>query len=590
MTKPNTPQAISLASDCDNQALTGTRGWGKDQDEFFLITRKAYECPGRRILFARTTDQALRAPWTAFQTYLTDAGIPHNANEHNREINLYDATVVFGPLPSEQYFNTTWRGSSFVMIVLSEFSSGDASLQLKLISCLRDTKFRTSLVIDGNALGPSAFLLDKWFIRRAQKLPLGTSFVVPELGGMEFVNFHFSYKDNEFIDPVQYRKVLAAACGGEGTLQFQREEGGIYGLAEGSLFAYDDRARVAMPSDIDWSEWPDWHIVLAIDHGSSSPFAAVFLAEALKGMTLAPDNTLYPMGSRIAISAVTSALKDSGWLKCNPHTVSMCAQLILEEWAYLSSGQLPRVAVIDSQVAQFHGAEGGALLKEWQSYIPALKPVVKSPVANGCAQIATLLGNAQLWQQDFQASKLGSLLATSQQFTRPVGSLRQQAGLYIDTRRAEYLDHILGNVEAHPQDGDRPSPRSRGLLHGLDALRYGLAPKGLTRSFLKHSRRTQPTSESKAMSVRDVYVGPSGSAIPKAVLRPATEQQIQSFEQRHMGFNRKQLEPGFEYPPLPSPDLPSPLNAVPNAPDTSNQINPRQVVRAPFPNVVIKRS
>src|SRR5258705_13088560 len=118
--------------------------------------------PWPPILFSRLTDQALRGPWTAFQQFLRDSSIAFTPNEANREIKVYDAVVVFGPNPTEAYFNATWRGASFVMVVLSEFSSADSGLQLKLLSCLRDTQHATSLVIDGNALGPSAYLLNKW--------------------------------------------------------------------------------------------------------------------------------------------------------------------------------------------------------------------------------------------------------------------------------------------------------------------------------------------------------------------------------------------------------------------------------------------
>jgi hypothetical protein len=535
--QPNTPQAIALASPVENAILTGTRGWGKDFLEYFMMARKAAACAGRRILFSRLTDQALRGPWTAFQQFLRDSGIPYTANEANREIKLYDCTVVFGPNPTEAYYNATWRGSSFVMIVLSEFSSADAQQQLKLVSCLRDAQYPTSLVIDGNALGPSAFLLNKWAILRAADLPLGTPFVIPELGNMEFVNFHCSYRDNEYIDPIKYRAILAASCGGEDTLQFRRENDGIYGLAEGSLYVYDDRARVCMPTGVDWNDYPEFHVVLAIDHGSTSPFAGVFLAEATRDC-IGPDGFPYPMGSRIVISAVTSALKESGWVKANPHTIAMCANIVLEEWQYLSSGPLPKLAVIDSQVAQFHGAEGGALLKEWQSYIPTLKPVVKSPVANGCAQIIELLAGSDLAQQDYRPSAFACLGVKT--MVQTLGCPRVHAGLYVDTRRAEYLDHILGNLDAHT-DGERPGPRSRGLLHGHDALRYALAPRGSSTTFSRHTKRTKPTTQSETYDIDSKRYGPSG----RGGLPPMSSTQLDLAEVRNGGFKREQLKNGY---------------------------------------------
>src|SRR5258705_5136440 len=113
MIQPNTLQSIALAYPGENFILTGSRGWGKDHLEFFLMARKAHACPGRRILFSRLTDQALRGPWTAFQQFLRDSSIAFTPNEANREIKVYDAVVVLGPSPTESYFTPTWRGPSF---------------------------------------------------------------------------------------------------------------------------------------------------------------------------------------------------------------------------------------------------------------------------------------------------------------------------------------------------------------------------------------------------------------------------------------------------------------------------------------------
>jgi len=428
----------------------GGAGAGRTNGAFALAFRYLQRFPRARALYVRQIYNALKPAYDEAIVMAQRLHIRVKENRTELTLTLPNGSVLeMGPLEDAAYFRSRYLGQSFQFLILDELATWvDLTLPLMLFARLRHTSYPTRAVLLSNP-GPSGHVLHKQLI--AQRTP-GVPYRSDFLGGKETVVLLSTARDNEFLNLHDYWANLRAASPSEA--HFQRMAAGNFQAVESSLHVITAAHAVVWPR-FDPRAYPAWKFEVGYDHGSVSPFAAVWAAKAQRD-ALGPDGTEYPAGSYVAFWESTSADPASAYTKAIATvTVEDIAHALRADAELLGFARVPPLKA-DDAVSQRTGTN--PVLSEFKKFGIDMRPAGKGRVKNSIARINALLRNAAP----------ATPTAATPLFRG--AAYRLLPALFL-TQDVPYLRLALENAASDPRDVDALSPKFV-LKHVWDALAY----------------------------------------------------------------------------------------------------------------------
>lgn len=420
--------------------LPGGRNSGKSVAAFAKLIQHATLYEHSEGLFVRRTFPALDQPWRAFQELLHKLNLAHTANQTRMQISYSNgAHTTFAPLDSREYWEERFRGSAYQCIAIDEVASFTDGFHLldMLISNLRHPTYPCILIYCSNP-GPAQAHFKKRLLDPAPGTN-GEPFTVPDTGRTASV-FHSTLNDNPHAGSEAEATIRAFAAGNQAL--YEQHRFGNFAALEGAAFLIEERNRVRWPR-FSPKDFP-LKLLIGHDHGSTSPWASVWLArfrEAARG----PDGRTYPAGSYVAFHETHNADPSVGYVRAAyQSTVQDVAGNLLRDAEYLGFAAPPTIYADTQMWQQIGSAVQPHLASELSKYGLRVTPATKGRVKDSVQRIRELLHAAGT----------------------------EDAGLFIDSR-CDYLLTALGTAPLDPRDAESIDARFY-AKHAIDALAYGI--------------------------------------------------------------------------------------------------------------------
>jgi len=420
--------------DTFNVFLGGGRGGGKSTGAALLILRflVLYGANAAALVIRPDTYQGSSDFEDAIEDLLKDAfpgSVHRNRQDHTIRI-AGGGRVEFGAL--DQKTVRKYQGREFGLIVADE--AGNFST-LKYLDMLRSnlrsgTGIPTRLIVVANPGGPAHTVLARRYINGRKPWH---PFHDPH--GETWVYVPTTFADNPNLDPVEYKRRLAASAGGDSALA-EAWITGSWDAVTGAFFASLLSPRQVLTDD----SWvvpadPAWETGVGLDWGQSRPTAVLLYATPRLPGLEGPEGRVFPVGSRLILDELATVSTDdlNTGLDWPPAMVAEEVLVRCARWNVKPRG------VGDD----YRGLADSTLLKQLREHGLVLKKPRKDRVS-GWVKVKAMLAEAA---KDYP----------------------EDPGIWI-RERCRYLHETLPILQRNPL---RPEDMdSSGPDHAADALRY----------------------------------------------------------------------------------------------------------------------